>query len=70
MVIAGKNRMYSIRNDYLDWFVNIVKLAQEGRAMLPDGGFTGNLGVWFDAWFDVYGDGWDVLDWSREGNAS
>jgi len=63
MIVRGKKRVYSIKKDYTDWFVDVVHLAQSGLAVLPDGKSTTNdLGDWFDAWYAEYGDDWDVLD--------
>lgn len=68
--VRGARRIYVVRHDHLDWFIELVRMIQGGGAMLPDYSFTVDLGVWFDAYYDEYGDGWEVLeDWENIGGS-
>lgn len=64
--VRGARRIYIVRHNHLDWFIELVRMIQGGGAMLPDHSSTTDLGVYFDSWYEEWGDSWEVLeDWEN-----
>lgn len=70
LIVRGERRLYMVRHSHMDWFVQLVQMIAKDGVMLPDHSATRDLGVYFDAYFEEYGDNWEVLeDWENIGGS-